>query len=578
MKRRFFRKTFLLYFVVMLVSVVFIEYYITRVVRSIYIENRTSSLSAQAGLIAGSIPIQGSANLDGFCRRVKDGTGARVTVILASGKVLGDSNNPSEKMDNHADRPEIKEAAVSGTGSSIRFSKTTGEDLLYVAKKIVNDRSAQGFIRLAVPLSQITASVNQLRLKINSVVILIFLFSGSLFVWQTNRVRKLVLRVSEYAGALTHGLFKTRLHIQETGVFRELADNLNEMASRMGESLRKKDEEANRLNVVLKSIPDALLLITIDGQVALSNTVARKLFGMPSLEGRPFIEVVRSPKFLSLVDKVKQSKMPDSGEIDIDFPEERHLSVRVSPLSYTVGELSGVVAIFHDMTHVKKLEEMRKDFVANVSHEIKTPVTAIKGFAETLLDGALYDTENAEKFLATIKAHSERLNRLVDDLLTISSIELGASKIQVSDVVISDVIQNVIQMMLVKAAEKDLELKSSVSTGSAVIRADKDRLEQIFLNLVDNAIKFSESGEIEVGVSLEDGRDYFYVRDTGVGVPEKYIERLGERFFRVDPSRSRELGGTGLGLAIVKHLVKAHRWKMKIESTPGKGTTVKIYY
>jgi len=241
-------------------------------------------------------------------------------------------------------------------------------------------------------------------------------------------------------------------------------------------------------------------------------------------------------------------------------------------------ELAGIVAIFHDTTRLKKLEQMRKDFVANVSHEMKTPVTAIKGFAETLLDGARYDNDNAEKFLNTIKSNSERLNRLVEDLLMLSRIELGVIKMDKTEGSIADIIGNVAGTFLVQAAEKNLTIKKSLESDDMVISADRDMLEQIFNNLVDNAIKFTGSGEIEIGAAREDGGRYIFVKDTGVGIPEKYIQRLGERFFRVDPARSRELGGTGLGLAIVKHLVKSHGWEMKIVSEAGKGTIVKIYY
>jgi two-component system phosphate regulon sensor histidine kinase PhoR len=569
---------FILYFLVLLISILAIETYITGVVRTHYINDQIESLSHQARLIAERIPFPFPESLDDFCKHAKSTIKARITIINADGGVIGDSDTPSSMMENHAARPEVKSAAVSGTGTAVRFSQTVRKELLYFAFRIEKNDAVKGFIRLAVPLQEVNRAINVLRLKINLVVILIFLVAGSLLFLQTNRIRKLIQVISDYAGALAHGLFKKRLHIEKAGEFSELASNLNDMASELEESMREKDEKAKRLNVILKSIPDAFLLIGMDGMIELSNTVARDLFKNSHLEGKPFIEIVRSTDFLSLVERVKRDRMPGSADISIDLPQEKYLSVRVSPLSYTVGELAGFVAIFHDTTHLKKLEQMRRDFVANVSHEIKTPVTAIKGFAETLIDGALLDTKNAEKFLGTIKSHSERLDRLVDDLLTISGIELGALKVQKTDVIIADVIQNVMQMMIVKAAEKDLEIKESVEDEKTVIHAERDRLEQVLLNLVDNAIKFTDRGEIEIGISHERGRNFFYVRDTGIGVPVQYIERLGERFFRVDASRSRELGGTGLGLAIVKHIVKAHGWEMKVESRVGEGTTVRIYY
>jgi two-component system phosphate regulon sensor histidine kinase PhoR len=578
MKRHFFRRTFILYSLVLLVSVVSIESYITRVIRTNYIDTIRDSLSTRAILLSERIPIKTSGNLDDFCSRMKSKINARITIIDKEGRVIGDSDTPSFLMDDHTGRPEIQQTNASGIGTSIRFSETVQEELLYVSHKIVKDSLDKGFIRLAVPLNDVNKSVNILRLEINLVVIAIFLLVGSLSLWQTNRIRKLVNKISEYSGASALGLFRNMLSLENSGEFTEISHNLNAMASELRTNQSRINEETNRINVILRSIPDALLLINPDNTVQLSNNKARELFGNPLLEGKVIAEVVQNSDLQLLIDKVRHNRMPDSSELVISHPTERYLVVRLSPLFYKVGEFAGTVAIFHDITDFKKLEQVRKDFVANVSHEIKTPVTAIKGFAETLLDGALYDPVNAEKFLATIKAHSERLDRLVDDLLTISRIELGATKVTKTDVVIADVISSVIQTMAVQSAEKNLEMKTSITDEHAVIHADRDRLEQIFLNLLDNAIKFTEKGEIETGIAQDNGKNFFYVRDTGTGIPEKYIERLGERFFRVDTSRSRELGGTGLGLAIVKHLVKAHGWEMKVESQVGEGTTVKVYY
>lgn len=568
----------MLYFIALLVSVVFMHFYLTHVIRRSYISELTNSLSVQAAVIAGTMPSGAVTDLNEFTGTMKHETGSRITVLDAAGQVLGDSDSDTAALDNHINRPEIQQAIVSGKGWSIRFSNTLKYDLLYVAKKIMRNGEHAGFVRLAVPLKMVNESINNLSLKINIAVISVFLLFGLLLIYQTERIRKFVLQIAEYAGALAHGLFKKRLYLEGAGEFTELAHSLNNMASELEETVKAGDEETKRLNVILKSIPDALLLINVHNVIELSNNAARDLFGSEKLDSRPFLEVVRSPVFITLMDEVKKNRLPGAAELTFGFTGEKYLYVRVSPLYYQVGELAGFVAIFHDATQMKKLEQMRKDFVANVSHEIKTPITAIKGFAETLLDGALYDKENAEKFLTTIKNHSERLNRLVEDLLIISRLELGVMTVNKNEFHIADIIDEVIQTSVVHAAEKNLSIKKSLEKGEALINADRDRLTQILLNLTDNAVKFTEKGEIEIGLGRADGRNFFYVRDTGPGVPQKYLSRLGERFFRVDPSRSRELGGTGLGLAIVKHLVKAHGWEMKIESEEGKGTTVKVYY
>lgn len=577
MKKHIFRRIFILYFIVLSLSVAFIEVYITKVIRSDYLASLQSHLSIQIDLISINISFSTSEQLDKLCRQSGKKTGARITVMDTQGTVLGDSENPSFLMKNLSDRPEIQQALLSGTARSIRRSNISNDDFLYVAKKIMDGDEHSGFIRLALPLRVIDEAINNMRLKINLVVILMLLIIGSTLIWHIEKIRKVVHQIADYAGALAHGLFRKRLSITNRGEFTEIAASLNEISSELKINENRINEESNRLNVILRNIPDALLLINKDHIIELSNSKARELFGNPLLEGKPVAEVLGSPVFLSLVNETQQSRMPASGELTVDFPEERYLLVRLSPLFYKVGEFSGTVAIFHDITDFRKLEQMRTDFVANVSHEIKTPITAIKGFAETLLDGALRDTSNAEKFLETIKAHSERLNRLVEDLLTLSRIELGVIKINKTEVNIVEIIDNVIQMMLVRIAEKDLKIITSVKEGATVITADRDRIEQVLLNLLDNAIKFSEHGKVEVGISDDNGRTYIYVSDTGIGIPPQLVSRIGERFFRVDASRSRELGGTGLGLAIVKHIVMAHGWEMKVESQVQSGTTVKIY-
>jgi two-component system phosphate regulon sensor histidine kinase PhoR len=577
MKKHIFRRIFILYFIVLSLSIAFIEIYITKVIRSDYLANLQSHLSVQIDLISNNISFSASEQLDTLCAQFKKTTGARITVIDSKGTVLGDSENSSFLMENLSDRPEIQQALLSGTASSIRHSNTINDDLLYVAKKIMDGNEHSGFIRLALPVRVIDEAINHMRLKINLVVILMLLIIGATLIWHIKRIRKIVHQIADYSGALAHGLFRKRLSITDSGEFTEIAESLNEISSELKINVNRVNEESNRLNVILKNIPDALLLINKDHIIEMSNSKARELFGNPLLEGKPVTEVLGSSVFISLVKETEHSRMPASGELTVDVPEERYLLVRLSPLFYKVGEFSGTVAIFHDITDFRKLEQMRTDFVANVSHEIKTPITAIKGFAETLLDGALHDTSNAEKFLETIKTHSERLNRLVEDLLTLSRIELKVIKINKTKVNIVEIIDNVTQMMLVRIAEKDLEIKTSVKDLKPIISADRDRIEQILLNLLDNAIKFSERGIIEIGISDDNGRTYIYVSDRGIGIPQKFVSRIGERFFRVDASRSRELGGTGLGLAIVKHLVMAHGWEMKVESQVQTGTTVKIY-
>jgi two-component system phosphate regulon sensor histidine kinase PhoR len=575
-KKGIFGRIFLLYAVALIAAVLFVEFYITGVVRGNYISNLRDNLAVQAELVAENISFDPAHKLDSVAARFKDITDARVTVVAPGGQVLGDSDSDSSLMENHADRPEIVQAGFSGTGWAIRHSDTLDTDFLYTVVRAIRGGLTVAFVRLAVPLEEVNRAVNLLRLKLDAAVILALLLTAALHTWQTGRIRRLTRQVTDFSGAIVGGDFGKRLLLGGMGEYGEIAENLNTMSEEMRKRIEESEQEKDRLNVILRSIPDALLIIDGGGSIVLSSQASREFFGDVPVSGRHHAEVVRSHEFTSMLGGVGEGRVGDEREITLDHPEERHCIVRVSPLFFKEGEPSGFLAIFHDITRLKKLEDVRKDFVANVSHEIRTPIAAIKGFAETLLEGALEDGENARKFLGTIKSNSERLNSLVEDLLTISRVELGDVKVEKAPVNIADVIAHVVATLNDRAASKKLYLKTEVTPGTGEISADRNRLTQILTNLVDNAIKFTEEGGVTVGAAAEDGRTVLLVRDTGIGVPRRYVQRLGERFFRVDPSRSRAMGGTGLGLAIVKHLVRAHGWEMQIESTEGQGTTVKV--
>jgi two-component system phosphate regulon sensor histidine kinase PhoR len=575
--RGIFRRIFLLYAIIMVLAVLFTELYITGTVRENHIKNLGDNLAVEAALIADGVSFKTVSPLDDLSRRFKEKTGSRVTIIAPDGRVLGDSDTDSTRMDNHAHRQEIQQASLNDIGMAIRFSDTLKYDFLYVAKKVMKGPQTEGFIRLSVPLREIDRSINVLRIKILSVVLSVLLAAGIFSLWQMDHIRRLTRQIRDFSRSIARGELGKKLFLERAGEFDEIAESLNTMSVELKNSIASHEEERHRLNVILRSVPDALFIVDAHGIILLSSLAARKLFGEIALQGKPFIEVVRNSEFLSLVENVQKQQAAGVAEIRIDSPLSQYCVVQVSPLFYSEREPSGFITVFHDITQLKKLEQTRKDFVANISHEIKTPITAIQGFADTLLEGALDDREHAVKFLQTIKANSERINSLVDDLMTISKLELGVIKVEKSSVDIQDVAEHVLTVLRDKAAAKNLTIKARVLPEPRTIEADRDRLIQILTNLVDNAIKFTETGGVTFGDAQENGKVYLFVEDTGIGIPQKHLPRLGERFYRVDPGRSRNMGGTGLGLAIVKHLVKAHGWDIKIESTHGKGTKVKIF-
>ena len=595
MKRVLLKRIFFSYFVLASLLLLILGNYLSGVIKDNYISKLKENLTVQSRLIAEDIPLSFKDNLDDFCKKYKDKTGARITIIDSSGQVLGDSDEPSSLMENHSNRPEIMESETSGIGSSIRFSKTLQRDLFYLAIATTRD-SQKRFLRLSVPLHDIEVAVRKIKIQIltASFVSLFIVFLIGLVL--TGRIVKTIEQITIFSKEVASGNFRKRLFPRGKDELGELTRNVSEMSQELQRRLKQIEEEKHMIEAILMNMSDGLMLTDTKGRIMLSNSAMKNLFGIESsIEGKTVMETLRKAELMEVIDKVVETKETTSRELEVAYPKELYVMMTAAPYSVR-GELSGVVLVCHDITRIKQLEDVRKDFVANVSHEIKTPITAIKGFAETLLEGALDDRENAYKFLETIKNHSERLNSLVSDLLTLSRIELGDIKIDKETVNLNTVIDSAFETLREKAQSKGLYLKKEIAPGLHEIKADRNRLIQILLNLIDNGIKFTETGGVTIRVRNAEFRMRdkevskeilqseiailhsieISVEDTGIGIPKKHLSRLGERFYRVDKARSRELGGTGLGLAIVKHLIKAHGWEMDIESTPGKGTVVKI--
>ncbi len=328
---------------------------------------------------------------------------------------------------------------------------------------------------------------------------------------------------------------------------------------------------------ILKSITDGLLIIDPKGYIMLANQSFKDILKIDeSPEGKPVIEVIRNIDLINIISSSMSKKQDMTDEITVKKAgKDIYLLAKAMPVVDSEGRISFLIILLHDISRLKYLENVRKDFVANVSHELKTPVTAIKGYAETLLDGAIDDKENAKKFVEIIKNQADRLNMLVEDLLTLSRIEFGDIKIEKEDIFLDEVVSSVFQILKDKAQKKGILLQKEIPP-ETIIYADKHRMLQIMINLVDNAIKFTEKGFVKVKFLQENSKGVILVEDTGIGIPKEHIHRIGERFYRVDKARSRQLGGTGLGLAIVKHLILAHGWQLKIDSEVDKGTKVKI--
>ncbi len=409
-------------------------------------------------------------------------------------------------------------------------------------------------------------------------IIIIILFVCLLYLaYSRYRLSLSARKISQFVRELSSGNLNARLFLKTNTEMDEVIKNINSFLEITRTKLGEAEQEAQRMEAILRGMSDRVLIVDKTGKILLANRPFRKLFHVDkSIEDKQFMEVIRNSQLIDIFRKAVDSWEIISEEIVVSRAEKDIYLVATAVPIYTGDNVSGIVLTLHDITRLKQLEQIRTDFVANVSHEIKTPLTAIKGFSETLLEGAINDKENAMKFLHMIKNHSERLNTLVDDLLTLSRIELGDIIVEKPLIDPEEVLNNVLSMFKETSQKKKLYLQKNIPGDKILIPADKNRLTQILINLVDNAIKFTEVGGVTVGISKTNNYIAIFVEDTGIGISHKDLGRLGERFYRVDRARSRELGGTGLGLAIVKHLVKAHGWDIKIESEQERGTRVSI--
>jgi two-component system, OmpR family, phosphate regulon sensor histidine kinase PhoR len=523
--------------------------------------------------------------LHAFALRSAGPTSSRITVIAADGRVLGDSEvavDDLPRVENHAKRPEVIAAFAGGVGRDRRTSATIGASLLYVALPIVDGRNVIGVIRVALPVSAVTSSYAAIHrvMVLGALVALLVAFGIGLFV--ARRVTEPVVQMQTIAHQMSEGDFTVRAPIRSPDEIGALGRALNGLAARLREKIDDLGHEQAKATAILDGMIEGV--IAVDGRdvILLLNERARAMFGLDATrgEGRPFLEVIRNTELHEAFREVRRAAESSvaNREVRLVSPVDRRVQVNAVPLRLSANEV-GVVMVLHDVTELRRLEQVRTEFVANVSHELRTPLTAIQGYLETLLSGALEEQENAQRFLEIVFRHTERLGRLLNDLTDLSNIELGRVSLKLAPTRLDETVDAVLAIMSAKAKSGTVDLRSELPRDLPAVLADRDRLVQILLNLVDNAIKYTpEGGQVTVRVHEPDqGHIEIDVIDNGVGIPPADLPRITERFYRVDKARSRELGGTGLGLAIVKHLVFAHNGLLRIDSEPGRGTTVRVW-
>ncbi|MGH7857515.1 MAG: ATP-binding protein [Candidatus Binatia bacterium] len=562
-------------------------FYWSREFERLYVDSLTARLEREVHLLADSLPwgLRG-AELDRLCRESARELGVRVTVIADDGEVLGESDEPSAGLEDHGRRPEIIEARRRDTGKATRFSHTVHEMMLYVA---TYDRQAEGrrFVRIGMPLTALSQAKRLIQWVLSSGFVVALLIGGGAAWLISRRLAQRVHRIEAYSRQIVSGARGESDRIGEERPDDEL-DALETRLVGLAREIRGQvaaiEDERAKLEVVLRNMADGVVVLDADGRILLCNASARELLDLPSateLIGARLTFLCRNPDLSQLVDEVLRTGASRlQREIVLaGFEPPRIVLVSAAPLPEE-EKPGGAILVFHDITRVRQLEMVRADFVANVSHELRTPLTAIRGYAETLLNGALDDREKAIQFLNVIDRHSRRLARLIDDLLSLSDLELGRVELHRRAISVAPMIESVLEVLGPQAAARQIGLAADVPGELPKLHADRDRIEEVLINLVDNAIKYSGTGTT-VTVRAREIRSSereveLAVVDQGIGIPEKDIPRLTERFYRVDRARSRELGGTGLGLAIVKHIVQAHDGRLRIDSQVNVGTTVTV--
>jgi two-component system phosphate regulon sensor histidine kinase PhoR len=566
-------------------------WYCTFAVKDFFYDHMHGDIEARATLLQPEINRlleESPDELQAFCRRVGRQAATRITVIAGNGQVLADSNESPANMDNHGDRPEIITGFTGQVGSSIRFSKTLGHNRLYIALPAYSTSDGTNTVlRLSLPISAIEKALGSIHLKIflGAVVVVAAVTLAAYSV--ARRISHPIVALQQSAEKLARGESLSPFQGGDYRVSLEMASlttSFNAMADQVQHRLHDISRKNNELEAVFSSMIEPVMAIDTEEQIIRINRAAARLFNLdPSkITGQSFTGLIRNRELQALTTLVLEGGETVQEEVTVfDGIKEKQMRTRVAPLLDATDNSIGVLIVMNDMSRIHRLENLRREFVANVSHELKTPITSIKGYVETLLDGALDDKEDALAFLRVISKQGDRLNSIIDDLLTLSRIEQQDELVPLTTCYILPILESATQACSLYASEKQMQFDINCPANLEASISDA-LLEQAVINLLTNAITYSPPGspivvQAKEIVSERNEREItIQVQDKGIGIEPDHQKRIFERFYRCDKARSREGGGTGLGLAIVKHIAQSHGGNVEVESTPGKGSTFTI--
>lgn len=581
------------YLLLILLAMGGLSFYLSDLVRQSHLADLRGKLIAEARLIGDAVG-EGAAwdeaggQFDGFAQHYADLLDARVTFIGADGIVLGESHADRTEMDNHLGRPEVQEALKSGRGSSTRFSRTVGYEMMYAAIPVSSGGDVRGFARVALPVSEVESHVAHLRRVTLIAAVMASLGAAVLAIVMAERVARPVRRLTGVVRRMTAGDLDARLLPATQDEIGELTRSFNQMANRLRETINSVTEQQNRLSAVLDNMADGVLITDDQGLVRLINPAAATFLGTGAERalGRSFAQAARDHRIIDLWRRCYVEGVEQVEPIEMDR-QDAFLQVIVTPLRDS--EDRSCLIILQDLTRMRQLETVRRDFISNISHELRTPMASLKALVDTLRDGALQDPPAARRFLDRMDTEVDALTQMVQELLQLSRIESGRAPIRLEPVSVIEVVGPPVERLRPQAERAQLDLTLDVPSIPPSVLADVDRMQQVVTNLVHNAIKFTpaggsiqvsirEFGRFDEGHPVDELADLgpgdwvlITVEDTGVGIPSTDLPRIFERFYKAD--RARSGGGTGLGLAIAKHIVQAHDGHIWAESVENQGSS-----
>jgi two-component system phosphate regulon sensor histidine kinase PhoR len=569
MKASLLFKTFIVFtFIIVILSAVILTVSFSTIQNN-YTDLLEQELKNNAFTLSQSYsPLLEAGNLDTL-KTLVDETGQtigkRITIIDTEGVVLADSAKDPLTMENHRNRPEIQTALRGETGKSLRYSSTMEADMLYVAIPIENGMEIEWVLRLSLYMKDIEELINTFKSKIYTITIAItvILLIGA-FVF-ANRITGPIRQLQDASRRISQGDLEAKVFLKQKGDIRDLADSYNYMTDELSKNITERTKQEEELRSIISSMQSGLFVLDRRGRIVLSNTSTERIVQKRNIIGSFYWTVVKNIDLFELIQKVQNEKVNMGQEIEL-LGHHYHCNAAYLP---TMDE---IVIVMHDITGMKNLQRIKRDFVSNVSHEMRTPLTAIKGYAETI-DGL---SDDNKEYLNIIKRHTDRLINIVQDLMILSEMEEIGMKLDMDTIDINATLTNIMKIFRQRIDNKGLAFQFNLDNAIQPIRGDHLKLEQAFINLIDNAVKYTEEGGITISSRIIEGFVVIEIKDTGIGIPEKHMPRIFERFYTVDKSHSRKLGGTGLGLSIVKHIVLLHNGAIDVESQPERGTKFRI--